>query len=125
LNRAPYFVEYIQKNLEEILGAAKLYKGGLSIYTTLDLDLQETAQSAVDEGLLTLQARMIKNNIQPAAPQAALLCLDIESGVLVHGGRRTATAQNAILSRISARYGTLTDQRFHAVSRHQRQLSPE
>jgi penicillin-binding protein 1A len=89
LNRAPYFVEYIQKNLEELLGAAKLYKGGLSIYTTLDLELQETAQSAVDEGLLALQARMIKNNLQPAAPQAALLCLDIESGGILAmvGGR--------------------------------------
>jgi penicillin-binding protein 1A len=89
LNRAPYFVEYLQKNLERLLGAAQLYKGGLSIYTTLDLDLQETAQSAVDEGLLTLQARMIKNNIQPAAPQAALLCLDIKSGGILAmvGGR--------------------------------------
>jgi len=80
LNRAPYFVEYLQKKLEELLGAAQLYKGGLSIFTTLDLNLQETAQSAVDEGLLNLQSRMIKNNIQPTAPQAALLCLDLKSG---------------------------------------------
>jgi len=89
LNRAPYFVEYIRKNLEELLGAAQLYKGGLSIYTTLDLDLQERARSAVDEGLSTLQTRMIKNNIQPAAPQAALLCLDIKSGGILAmvGGR--------------------------------------
>ena len=89
LNRAPYFVEYIQKNLEGHLGAAQLYKGGLSIYTTLDLDLQEAAQSAVDEGLSALQTRMMKNNIQPAAPQAALLCLDIKSGGILAmvGGR--------------------------------------
>jgi penicillin-binding protein 1A len=89
LNRAPYFVEYIQKNLEGFLGAAQLYKGGLSIYTTLDLDLQETAQSAVDEGLQTLQSRMSEKNIQPADPQAALICLDIQSGGILAmvGGR--------------------------------------
>lgn len=89
LNRAPYFVEYVQKNLERLLGATKLYKGGLSIYTTLDLDLQEAAQAAVDEGLGALQTRMSKNNIQPVDPQAALVCLDIKSGgiLAVVGGR--------------------------------------
>jgi penicillin-binding protein 1A len=80
LNRAPYFVEYVQKQLEEILGAAQLYKGGLSIYTTLDLKLQEAAQSAVDDGLMALENRMDKNNIQPVDPQAALICLEIQSG---------------------------------------------
>jgi len=80
LNRAPYFVEYVQKKLEEILGAAKLYKGGLSIYTTLDLKLQEAAQRAVDDGLMALEKRMDKNEIQPADPQAALISLDIKSG---------------------------------------------
>jgi len=80
LNRAPYFVEHIQKNIEQHLGATQLYKSGLSIYTTLDIDLQEAAQSAVDEGLLPLQARMRRNSLLPAAPQAALICLDIKTG---------------------------------------------
>jgi penicillin-binding protein 1A len=80
LNRAPYFVEYVQKKLEEILGASNLYKGGLSIYTTLDLKLQEAAQRAVDDGLMALEKRMDKNEIQPASPQAALISLDIKSG---------------------------------------------
>jgi len=83
LKRAPYFVEYVQKNLEELLGASKLYKGGLSIYTTLDLDIQEAAQTAVDEGLQTLQTRMKQNGIQPTDPQAALVCLDIKSGAIL------------------------------------------
>jgi penicillin-binding protein 1A len=80
LNRAPYFVEYVQKKLEEILGASNLYKGGLSIYTTLDLTLQEAAQRAVDDGLMALEKRMNKNGIHPADPQAALISLDIKSG---------------------------------------------
>ena len=89
LNRAPYFVEHIQKNIEQHLGATQLYKSGLSIYTTLDIDLQEAAQSAVDEGLLSLQARMRSNSVLPATPQAALICLDIKTGGILAmvGGR--------------------------------------
>ncbi|MCP4628795.1 MAG: penicillin-binding protein 1A [bacterium] len=89
LNRAPYFVEYVQKNLEKLLGASKLYKGGLSIHTTLDLDFQEAARTAVDDGLRSLQNRMTANNFLPADPQAALVCADIESGGILAmvGGR--------------------------------------
>jgi penicillin-binding protein 1A len=89
LNRAPYFVEYVKKKLEKSLGASKLYKGGLSIHTTLDLDLQEAAQTAVDDGLRSLQARMTANNFLTDDPQAALVCTDIESGGILAmvGGR--------------------------------------
>ena len=80
LNQAPYFIEFVQNNLENILGASRLYKGGLSIYTTLNLGLQKAAQAAVEEGLTALQARMIKNNIQPPDVQAALISLDIKTG---------------------------------------------
>jgi penicillin-binding protein 1A len=79
-SRAPYFVEYVQNKLEEILGADNLYKGGLSIYTTLDSKLQAAAQKAVNEGLIELEKRMVQSNIQPLDPQAALICLDIKSG---------------------------------------------
>jgi penicillin-binding protein 1A len=80
LIRAPYFVEYVQKYLEERLGAPNLYKGGLSVYTTLDLELQLAAKHALAEGLTALEDRMNKNNIQPDTPQAALVCLDVKSG---------------------------------------------
>jgi penicillin-binding protein 1A len=80
LNRAPYFVDYVKKNLELILGASSLYKGGLSIYTTLDLDLQNAAQAAVEDGLEMLQNRMHRNNVPSLDPQAALVCIDINSG---------------------------------------------
>ena len=88
-SRAPFFVDYVKKYLEGHLGAAKLYKGGLSIYTTMSLELQRAARRAVDEGLTALEARMHKNNIQPATPQAALVCQDINSGGILAlvGGR--------------------------------------
>lgn len=89
LSRAPYFVEYAKKYLEKRLGESNLYKGGLSIYTTLNLELQSAAKLAVDKGLAVLKARMNKNNIQPDTPQAALVCQDVKSGGILAmvGGR--------------------------------------
>jgi 1A family penicillin-binding protein len=42
--KAPHFVMYVRGLLEESLGRDRLEQGGLRIYTTLDLALQETAQ---------------------------------------------------------------------------------
>lgn len=43
---APYFVEYVKQDLIERLGADKVYRGGLRVYTTLEPDLQKAAQKA-------------------------------------------------------------------------------
>ena len=51
LNRAPYFVEHIRQFLEERFGSRKLYRAGLKVYTTLDIDMQETAQKSIRENL--------------------------------------------------------------------------
>ncbi len=88
-NRAPYFIQYVKDNLEDILGASMLYKGGLSIYTTLDYELQQSAEKAVIGGLRSLQARMEKNGIADAPPQAALVAVGVTSGDILAmvGGR--------------------------------------
>jgi penicillin-binding protein 1A len=78
--RAPYFIEYVKKFLEDTLGASRLYKGGLSIFTTLDHRLQQAAEIAVADGLQFLQARMEKNNIRQGDPQAALVSIGVKSG---------------------------------------------
>lgn len=87
--RAPYFLAYIKKNLEEILGASMLYKGGLSIYTTLDHRLQQAAETAVANGLLSLQRRMEQNNVANEPAQAALVAIGVTSGDIIAmvGGR--------------------------------------
>jgi penicillin-binding protein 1A len=54
---APYFVEEIRKTLEQKYGADALYQAGLRVQTTLDVDLQEAAQKAVDRGLRRLDKR--------------------------------------------------------------------
>jgi len=54
---APYFVEEIRKHLERRYGAKTLYEGGLAVYSTLDVELQKAANSALDEGLRRIDKR--------------------------------------------------------------------
>ena len=54
---APYFVEEIRKSLEQRYGADALYQNGLRVQTTLDAELQEAANLALDRGLRQLDKR--------------------------------------------------------------------
>jgi penicillin-binding protein 1A len=48
---APYFVEEVRKALETEFGSEAIYTGGLKVYTTLDLDIQEEAERALEHHL--------------------------------------------------------------------------
>jgi penicillin-binding protein 1A len=54
---APYFVEEVRKYLERKYGAKQLYENGLSVYTSLDFELQLTANRALDAGIRQLDKR--------------------------------------------------------------------
>jgi penicillin-binding protein 1A len=54
---APYFVEDIRKSLEQKYGAKALYEAGLRVQTTLDAELQQAANVAVDRGLRRIDKR--------------------------------------------------------------------
>lgn len=43
---APYFVEYVRRDLLARLGSERLYRGGLRIYTTLDREAQRAAEAS-------------------------------------------------------------------------------
>jgi membrane peptidoglycan carboxypeptidase len=62
-SQAPHFVTYVLGQLESMLGAALVQKGGLEIHTTLDLDLQAKAQQAVSSGVAgaTLKSTGVNN----------------------------------------------------------------
>ncbi len=87
--KASYFLAYIKKDLEEAVGADLLYKGGLTIYTTLDNRLQTAAKQAVSNGLGLLEDRMHHNGLPNPRPEAALLSLRVETGAILSmvGGR--------------------------------------
>ncbi len=50
-SRAPYFVEYVRLYLEERYGSYAIYHGGMKVYTTLSLRLQEAAEQSLIQGL--------------------------------------------------------------------------
>lgn len=75
---APYFVEHIKLGLIEKYGANMVYRGGLRIYTTLDMNMQRIAEAAVF-GTLN----------EPGDPEAALVAIDPKTGSIkaLVGGR--------------------------------------
>jgi len=87
--KAPYFIDYVKNVLEDAVGSALLYKGGLTVFTTLSFALQQTAETAVSSGLEALEIRMRKNGIKRPYPQAALIALDSQTGNILAmvGGR--------------------------------------
>ncbi len=54
---APYFSEYVRQQLMDRYGYDAVYKGGLKVYTTLDLDMQVAAETAIAEGLRRLDEK--------------------------------------------------------------------
>jgi penicillin-binding protein 1A len=54
---APYFVEYVRQLLVAKYGEALVYKGGLKVVTTLNLEMQEAAETAFFAGLRELDKR--------------------------------------------------------------------
>jgi 1A family penicillin-binding protein len=94
------FVDYVRDQLEQRLGRTALVKGGLRIYTTLDLGMQREANQALQEGLADIEKRQMPK--QKAAPSAAppplegaLVSLDPVSGEIraMVGGRDYAKSQ--------------------------------
>lgn len=54
---APYFVEYVRQLLVAKYGEAMVYKGGLQVYTTLNLEMQKAAEAAFSAGVRELDKR--------------------------------------------------------------------
>lgn len=56
-----YFIEFIRRRLEREFGTTQLFAGGLKIYTTLDMELQEYADSVLNMNLRKFEN---KNNYE-------------------------------------------------------------
>jgi len=55
--KAPDFTEHVRRYLESKYGRDMLYREGLRVHTTVNLDMQKAAESAVIKGLLELDKR--------------------------------------------------------------------
>jgi penicillin-binding protein 1A len=83
---APYFVENIRKYIMEKYGSDVLYKEGLEVYTTLNIDMQKAARDAVERGLQELEDR---EKYEKGLVQGAFLCMEVKTGAITAmvGGR--------------------------------------
>lgn len=73
--KAPHFVQYVQKILEDRYGANAVEQGGLKVTTTLDLKLQEKAQEIVKEEIAKVEKQRITNG--------AVVVLDSQTGEIL------------------------------------------
>jgi len=76
--RAPYFVAHVKKELQAKFSPAVVFKGGLTVYTTLDTRMQKYAEDAVKKRLP-----------HKKDPEAALVSIDPRNGYVkaLVGGR--------------------------------------
>ncbi|MBU0572245.1 PBP1A family penicillin-binding protein [Patescibacteria group bacterium] len=73
--KAPHFVQYVQKILEDRYGENVVEQGGLKVTTTLDLELQESAEDTVKEEIDKVTGLKISNG--------AAVVLDPETGEIL------------------------------------------
>jgi penicillin-binding protein 1A len=92
ITNAPYFAAHARKQLEETYGSQAIYRGGLSVYTTLNLRYQTLAQRALEQGLAAAESRI--RQTRPDTPaslklQGALVAVDPRTGAILAmiGGR--------------------------------------
>jgi len=81
---APYFLEYLERTLEAKYGSDLMYKGGLSVYTTLNPVTQRMAEAALRQGLEAITARHAGKESagQSAMPQGAVLVIEPQTGYI-------------------------------------------
>ena len=81
-----YFVDYILQTLAEKYGDDAIYKDGLKIYTTIDMELQTAAENAMQN--LPTYFTDVNGIVQP---QGALVAIDPHTGYIkaMVGGRCT------------------------------------
>lgn len=55
--RAPYFTEHIRRYIQNKYGDKALYRGGLKVYTTVDIEKQTAAEEALIRGVREIDKR--------------------------------------------------------------------
>ncbi|NPV80120.1 MAG: penicillin-binding protein 1A [Firmicutes bacterium] len=93
---AAYFIDYILQHLLEQYGQDRVYKGGLKVYTTLDLDMQKVAEKALNDNLPSGR----KDSKGLTQPQGALVAIDPSTGYIkaMVGGRGEDKFNRAVQS---------------------------
>ncbi|MCK5508425.1 MAG: PBP1A family penicillin-binding protein [Desulfobacterales bacterium] len=83
---APYFIEHIKASLKNKFNKQNIYTESLSIYTTLNVDMQKTAEKSVSEWITQQKKRLKSKKDKNSAhanltePQCAFIAIDPISG---------------------------------------------
>ena len=95
--RAPYFVDYLEQQLRTLYRPESLSSLGLSIYTTIDSQVQTAAEKALAKGLERLER--LKPELQRKEPdqklQGAVIVMQPRTGYVLAmvGGRNYSISQ--------------------------------
>jgi penicillin-binding protein 1A len=65
---APYFTSWLRQQVVDLYGPGRAFGGGLTVHTTLDMDMQNTAQEVA------------QSTLAGVAPTASVVVLDNETG---------------------------------------------
>ena len=95
-----YFKEQVRRELVERFGWQRVYQGGLRVFTTLDADMQASAEALVEKNLQDIEKRRgfkhsprgqqpVKEGEAPDYLQGALVAIDPANGYVraMVGGR--------------------------------------
>ena len=102
---APYLVDYIRESLLRDFSDEALINDSLSVYTTIDPELQSAAADAVSKGLKAVEDILAprykgkKNADKRPHPQAAMIAMDRKTGgilAMVGGGDYGTSQYNRI-----------------------------
>jgi penicillin-binding protein 1B len=90
---APYFADYVQNQLGDMIAGSGT-ADHLRIYTTIDMDLQRAAYSALTKQLADLD-KIEAKRFEPGTLQAALVAMNAKTGEIVAmvGGRDYSKSQ--------------------------------
>ncbi len=96
-NKAPYFIDYLTRQLEALYQPEDLATLGLSIYTTLDSHVQMAAEKALQYGLRRLENNIpaLKRNTPDTKLQGAVVVMQPKTGHILAmvGGRNYSESQ--------------------------------
>lgn len=92
--QAPYFIDYVSRQLESLYPAEALSSLGLSIYTTLDTEVQYAAERALARGLKRLAVSKTPKD-PTKKPQGAIVVMQPKTGSILAmvGGRDYGESQ--------------------------------
>ena len=95
--KAPYFIDYLAQQLKTLYRPEDLTSLGLSLYTTLDTQVQSAAEKALENGLADLERQnpALKRKGPDQKLQGAIVVMQPRTGYILAmvGGRNYSTSQ--------------------------------